>query len=191
MALRWKNIHPATKGACIMVLIPNFESQSHFFTPVALAVNEQQPSSIVDQRFVFQTNGVAIVNMPGQTSVDWSRNQALISPNMSDAFKAITTRHNIPIPAGAFPWFQVDSVIPFATLSSIFDRHQAIDAGFAVDRWRFRTRTGIGVQPGQTIQSLFDGLLVDLAVRDSDAVLHRISYHITVQGRIRFVTGLT
>ena len=91
-----------------MTLIPNFESQSHFFTPVALAVNERPPSSIVDQRFVFQTNGVAIVNMPGQT-----------------------------------------------------------------------------------LQSLFDGLLVDLAVRDSDAVIHRISYHITVQGRIRFVTGLT
>lgn len=174
-----------------MVLIPNFESQSHFFTPAALAVNEQPPSSIADQRFIFQTNGVAIVNMPGQTTVDWSRDQALISPNMGDAFKAITTRHNIPIPTGTFPWFQVDSVIPFATLSSIFDRHQAIDAGFAVDRWSFRTRTGTGPQPGQTFRSLFDGLLVDLAARDNDAVIHRISYHITVQGRVRFVTGLT
>ncbi|MBN7300189.1 hypothetical protein IUU89_30180, partial [Mycobacteroides abscessus subsp. abscessus] len=44
---------------------------------------------------------------------------------------------------------------------------------------------------GQTFRSLFDGLLVDLAVRDNDAVIHRISYHITVQGRVRFVTGLT
>lgn len=75
-----------------MVLIPNFESQSHFFTPAALAVNEQPSSSIADQRFIFQTNGVAIVNMPGQTTVDWSRDQALISPNMGDTFKAITTR---------------------------------------------------------------------------------------------------
>lgn len=86
-----------------MVLIPNFENQSHFFTPAALAANEQPPSSIADQRFIFQTNGVAIVNMPGQSTVDWSRDQALISPNMGDAFKAITTRHNIPIPTRDLP----------------------------------------------------------------------------------------
>ena len=30
----------------------------------------------------------------------------------------------------------------------------------------------------------------DLAVRDSDAVLHRVSYSITVEGKIRFVTSL-
>jgi hypothetical protein len=42
----------------------------------------------------------------------------------------------------------------------------------------------------QTLQNLLSGMIVDLAVRDTDAVLYRVSYSITVQGKMKFVTSL-
>ena len=79
---------------------------------------------------------------------------------------------------------------PIRTLSSIFDRHEAIDMGFAVDRWQMQTGPGTEAGTGQTLQNLLSGMIVDVAVRDSDAVLHRVSYSITVQGKMKFVTSL-
>ena len=173
-----------------MILVESYEAQSFFITPAALAVTEPRPATIADQRWIFQMNGVAIVNVQGKTNVDWLRDQLLISPNLGTALTPALARYSIPPVTGASPWMQVESSIPFATLSSIFDRHQAIDMGFAVDRWRMQTRPGTEAGTGQTLQNLLSGMIVDVAVRDSDAVLHRVSYSITVQGKMKFVASL-
>jgi hypothetical protein len=86
---------------------------------------------------------------------------------------------------------QVENWYPFATLSSIFDQNTAVNAGFAVDRWTPQSRPGTEAVTGNTIQGLLGGLFVDLAVRDIDAILHRVSYSIVVQGKIRFVTSVS
>ncbi len=173
-----------------MLFVASYESQSFFITPAALAVTEPRPATIADQRWIFQMNGVAIIDMRGKTNVDWFRDQLLISPNLGTALIPALTRYSIPPVQGATPWMQVESSIPFATLSSIFDQHHAIDMGFAVDRWKMQTRPGTEAGTGQTLQNLLSGMVVDLAVRDSDAVLHRVSYSITVQGKMKFVTTL-
>lgn len=174
-----------------MLTVHSYESQSFFITPAALAVTEPRPATIADQRWIFQMNGVAIVDIQGKTTVDWTRDQLLISPNLGSALLPSLSRYAIPAVAGGSPWMQVESAIPFATLSSIFDRHQAIDMGFAVDRWRMQTRPGTEAVTGQTLQGLLSGMVVDVAVRDSDAVLHRVSYSITVQGKMKFVSSLS
>lgn len=174
------------------VFVASYESQSHFVTPAALAVTEQPPATIADQRWIFQTNGVAIVNFTGKTTVDWSRDDLLISPPLGTALNDALIRYSIPVPPvrGAFPWMQVERWFPFATLSSIFDRHTAVDMGFAVDRWRPEARSGTEAGTGATLPNLISGMRVDIAARDSDATLHRVSYSITVEGKIKFVTGL-
>jgi hypothetical protein len=68
---------------------------------------------------------------------------------------------------------QVENWYPFVTLSSIFDQNTAVNAGFAVDRWTPQSRPGKEAVTGKTIQGLLSGLVVDLAVRDIDAILHR------------------
>jgi hypothetical protein len=53
-----------------------------------------------------------------------------------------------------------------------------------------QTRPGTEAGTGQTLQNLLSGMIVDLAVRDTDAFLYRISYSISVQGKMKFVTSL-
>ena len=46
--------------------------------------------------------------------------------------------------------------------------------------------TGIDVSSGAALNMLFTGIAVDVAVRDNDAWLYRVSYHITLLGKIVF-----
>ena len=174
-----------------MLFVQSYESESFFITPAALAVTEPRPATIADQRWIFQMNGVALITVHGQPNGDWFRDQLLISPNLSTALIPALARYSIPPVTGATPWMQVESSFPFATLSSLFDQHQAVDMGFAVDRWQILTRPGTEAGTGQTLQNLLSGMIVDLAVRDTDAFLYRVSYSITVQGKMKFVTSLS
>ena len=50
-----------------MLFVQSYESESFFITPAALAVTEPRPATIADQRWIFQMNGVAIINVQGAT----------------------------------------------------------------------------------------------------------------------------
>jgi hypothetical protein len=86
-----------------------------------------------------------------------------------------------------FAAFQVEQLAPFSTLSSVFNAQESINSGFAVDAWRpnpFFTANDLAT--GSPVADLFAGIQADLAVRDSDAFLYRVGYHITLVGRIIF-----
>ena len=51
-----------------MLFVESYESQSFFITPAALAVTEPPPATIADQRWIFQMNGVAIIDVQGKTT---------------------------------------------------------------------------------------------------------------------------
>jgi hypothetical protein len=63
-------------------------------------------------------------------------------------------------------------------MNSIFDQDQSVNAGYAVDAYRpiFTTR--------DTFTQIFSSLEVDLAVRDTDAFIFRVGYHLTLTGRV-------
>lgn len=71
----------------------------------------------------------------------------------------------------------------FATINAIYDAHKAVDAGFAVDRWR-PIKGGIIDQTGAQNYNVFAGMSVDIAARDVDAWVYRVGYSITLIGRI-------
>jgi hypothetical protein len=77
---------------------------------------------------------------------------------------------------------------PFASLSFIYDEQQSIYAGYAVDVWRpSHFLHGLRYpEVTQTIDRIFTGISVDVAVRDTDAIIYRLGYHITLLGRIAF-----
>jgi hypothetical protein len=84
--------------------------------------------------------------------------------------------------------FSVEGWAPFVSLSSIFNQGQSINSGFAVDVWRpNHFGNGTDVLSNRPVNNLFSGINVDLAVRDTDAWLHRIGYNITLVGKIVFV----
>jgi hypothetical protein len=77
---------------------------------------------------------------------------------------------------------------PFAAVSSIFDKTSGgVDVGFAVDVWRptpfIQTYKDSNDNP---IGNVFDGVNVDVAVMNNTATLHRVSYQITLLGKIAF-----
>jgi hypothetical protein len=60
--------------------------------------------------------------------------------------------------------------------------------GFAVDTWRpNHFATGTSVLSNQQVNNIFNGINVDVAVRDTDAWIHRVGYNITLLGKIAFI----
>jgi hypothetical protein len=134
----------------------------------------QPPVRPEDQQWLLTLSGVALFTFQGLTNTDWRRDSLRLHINLTGAIQA-TGRSAAP---GRELKFQVEQCAPFATLSSIFDQAQSVNAGYAVDAFRptFITR--------DTFAQIFDTLEVDLAVRDNDAFILRVGYQITLVGRI-------
>ena len=151
-----------------MLFVSSYESQSSSLPRRDFAVTEPRPATIADQRWIFQMNGVALVDIQGKTNTAWYRDQLLISPNLGTALTPALARYSIPPVPGATPWMQV-RVRSRRHPELHLRPHQAVDMGFAVDR-AYRTVLGPKAGTRQTLQNLISGMLVDVAVRDSDAI---------------------
>ena len=69
----------------------------------------------------------------------------------------------------------------------MFNKDQSVNSGFAVDVWRPNPfGTGSDVVNNTPLARLFNGIQVDAAVRDTDAFMHRLSYHISLVGQVKF-----
>ena len=175
-----------------MIEVTSFGGQNWLITPAALAVNETPPANIGAQKFLLVLSGVGIINLKGETSNDWLRDSVHILPDMLGPKNYAIARFGIPRPTGTagadyYTVFQVEQWSPFAAISSIFDQDQSINAGFAVDDWRPAPfNTGTNAISGAPVGNIFTGIIADVAVRDSDAWLYRVSYNITLLGRIVF-----
>lgn len=178
-----------------MIFALSYQSLSTFVIPAARAVTEPPLTDPHQQRWIFGLSGIALVDFTGTSNETWRHEQLLISPNLGSALLPALTRYAIPTPAGTpgrdwAPWIQVEDSLPLATLGSIFDANESINAGFAVDGWTMQLRPGTEVGTGAPVQNLLSGLVADLAVRDNDAILHRVSFSLLVHGPMRFVTNL-
>ena len=79
--------------------------------------------------------------------------------------------------------FDVNQFAPFAALSSFFDARTAVNAGFAVDAFAPTLRTVRDVD-GATFDRVFEGIDVDVAVRDTDATVLEVAYQVTLLGQV-------
>ena len=175
-----------------MIEPSRFAGQNWLITPAASAVSDAAPARIQDQTWLLVLTGVAIVDLKGVTGSEWRRETVRLQPEMNGPLQYAITRYAIPTPPGAdglnfTTWFQVEQWAPFAALSSMFNQNESVNSGFAVDVWRpnpFETLQD--ALSSATLNRLFTGIQVDVAVRDSDAWIHRISYNITLLGKIVF-----
>lgn len=173
-----------------MIEASNFDGQNWLITPAALSVNEARPT-VQEQKFLLALSGVVIVDIKGNSGAQWRRETVSLRPELFSALQYAVTRHGVPVPPGSSGGsyqllFEVEQWAPFAAVSSMFNEQQSINSGFAVDRWRpnpFASATGFNNTP---LDRLFSGIQVDVAVRDTDAWLHRVSYSIVLLGKIRF-----
>lgn len=127
--------------------------------------------------------GVVNVDLSGTIPDDWRRETILITPDISAPMHYALEHFQLPSAEGSLTKptkvFVVDQWAPFAAVSSVVDR--AGRAGFAVDQWRLHGDAGT--------DTIFSGVEVDVAVLNDHAEMYRVSYNITLVGRIFGVDG--
>jgi hypothetical protein len=179
-----------------MKILNTFGCNFFVITPAALAVGEHPPASIHDQKWLLVLSGVVIADLQGNSEAQWLREIVSFTPDVSGPFGPLSwaiTRFSIPTPPGQFGLdydvaFPLEEWVPFATLSSIFNQGPSINSGFAVDRWRASDfASGTDILSGLPVNNIFTGINVDLAVRDTDAIIYRLGYNITLLGKIAFL----
>lgn len=172
--------------------VTTFAGQNWLIAPAATAVNQAPPARIQDQTWLLVLSGVGLLGLKGISAAQWLRDTVSIRPDLSGPLQYAINRYAIPTPlgtSGANYWvgFQVEQWAPFAALSSMFNQNQSVNSGFAVDVWRPNPfGTGTDAFTSAPLHNLFSGIQVDVAVRDSDAWLYRLSYEITLLGKIAF-----
>ena len=190
------------RGFNSMKYLSDFAGQNWLVTPAALAVGETPPTSILDQKWLLVLSGVVVANQRGDNSGNWNHQTVSFTPDMSGTDDPTSTsgplnwaisQYSIPKPPGTVGTdylirFSLEEWSPFVSLGSVFDQGQSINAGFAVDDWRPNPfDSGNDVVTGQPVNNIFTGVNADLAVSDSDAWIYRLTYNITLLGKIVFI----
>ncbi|MBN9133996.1 MAG: hypothetical protein J0H48_11640 [Nitrosospira multiformis] len=132
------------------------------------------PGQPEDQKWHLVLSGIAFFTFQGTSTGDWRRDSLRMAIDLKPAMQ-FTGRSAAP---GKELRFQVEQWAPYSALNSIFDANQSVNAGFAADSFRmiFATRGAFS--------QIFESFEVDLAVRDSDAFIFRVGYHLTLIGTI-------
>jgi hypothetical protein len=188
----------------IDVFLDNFSGQNWLITPAALAVGERPPRTILDQKWLLVLSGVVEANLQGNSTSAWLNETVSFIPGNSVSLgfglnegplNYAINHYSIPRPStnpkDYDVVFSVQNWAPFACLSAIFDEHQSIDAGYAVNVWRPRHfLTGVKYPDvTQPINNVFTGVNVDVGVRDTDAKILKLSYNTTLLGTIAFAAS--
>jgi hypothetical protein len=173
--------------------VSRFAGQNWTITPEALALNEPKPANISEQNFLLLLTGVGIIDFQGNNAHDWRRDTATIFPDIASPLNFAVNKYGIPRPVGLHttPNIDLEQWAPFAAVSSSFEREAGgVDVGFAVDVWRPSPFFHAISPGGQAHSNIFTGIEVDLAVRNNNATMHRISYQITLVGNIIFLATI-
>lgn len=179
--------------------LTNFAGQNWLITPAALAVGEQPPASIHDQKWLLVLTGVVQANFEGNSASQWLNTNMSFLPDMAGATGSgplnwAIGQYGIPKPADPDYTiaFALDEWAPYVSLSAIFDQDQSINAGYAVNVWRpNHFATGINALNNAPVGNIFTGVNADVGVRDTDAWILSLSYNITLRGRIVFLKAPT
>ncbi len=127
--------------------------------------------AVTKELFVVEA-GVAIFNFRGDGG-EWLRDQLDIPTD------TVMMRPSVGGGPGSLVTFHGPRVVATASLASISNNNEAINAGWAVDAcWWDQDASGRIV------------LHVNLAVRDGDGFLDRIAYHMTAIGFPVFEVGI-
>jgi hypothetical protein len=170
-----------------MIQLTDFEGQNWLITPAALALNDPRPRDIHDQKWLLVLSGVVRAGLWG----DEKDPEVQILPDVPSPCHYAINHHGIPRPPGAEGSqynvaFQAELWAPFAAVSSSFNKDADYDQ-VGVRRWRPSPfRTGFDMFTGNPIHNIFDGIIVECVLIDSDIEIQWISYNIALLGKIVF-----
>jgi hypothetical protein len=174
-------------GTNQMINPKSYVSQHWVITPVSLAFNETAPSSVSEQKWLLVLTGVAVLELKGN-GPEWLHETVALQPKIHGALNHAVEKFGIPRPPARDYelLFETEHWAPHVTLNSIFNKNQSVNSGFAVDSWSTKFQSRREITTGNEIIKCYKGVEVEVAVSDIDAYIARVSYHITLQGKIRF-----
>ncbi|MEA3011838.1 MAG: hypothetical protein QOD42_383 [Sphingomonadales bacterium] len=146
-------------------------------------------AALREQKWLLVLSGVALVNFEGTLANDWNHEtlDLGLASALAPPLDHIIGAHRIARPSRQHvASFQVEQAAPFAGLSAIFGNGSPRQPGYAVDDWGVNLFTGTEAGTNASLRGLFAGLLVALAVRNRSAIIYRVSYTVSLLGRIRF-----
>ena len=173
------------------VIYPSsYSVQNWLITPVAPSTLKSTPSDVREQRFILMLTGVAVVELKGSSSNAWKFGTVVIKPDLDPPISHACAEHGVPRPPDAGvneAKFHVEQIVQVTGLSSIYNDNESNDSGFAVNSWGpYGWATEQDMLTGQTFDHIFVGVQAEIAARDTDAYVKRLSYNITLLGRIVF-----
>ncbi len=120
-------------------------------------------TEVANNRHLVTLTGIAVIDYKGRTRDAWRRDRLLLGLRFPTGF----------LPPGK--WFKIEHWAPFVTINAIYNEDYSRNAGWAVDEF------GLS-RPREMKVSNHIGIWANLAVRDSDGVIFRVGYSLTVSG---------
>jgi hypothetical protein len=197
------------------IFIGKYYGQNWLITPAAPVVGEPPPRTPLDQKWLVVLSGVVSASsdvvLQGNSNSNWFYQTVFFQPgnglsmceigsSNAGPLNYVINKYHIPRPYSTPPdhdyvtVFAMEQMSPFVSLSWTFDANQSVNAGYAVRVWRPHgpVLNSVSVDPnhlGQPLNNIFEGINVDLAIRDNDAYILALSYNITILGHIGFADG--
>jgi hypothetical protein len=145
-----------------------FTARNFMFVPI------ETPSIGGAFRGLIILSGVAIIDFGGIGSGDWRRDQVILDLNV-DLGQAIHLAPYTPPPLRQFVGFSIAQSVPFAT----------VNARLA----RLLPQHAVHPNDGTAVDAFFSSpggamILIDVAVRNVDSVIHRLGYHLSLYGTL-------
>lgn len=120
-------------------------------------------TEVANNRHLVTITGVAVIDYKGISSDSWRRDRLFLTLRFPTGF----------LPPGK--WLRIEHWAPFVTINAIYNKDQAVNAGWAVDEF------GLSRPPEMKVSNAI-GIWANLAVRDTDGYLYRVGYSLTVSG---------
>ena len=152
-------------------------------------------AALRDQLWLVTLTGMVGTEFTGTLANDWNRETLALRPGIAAALERVVAAHGIARPPNSIPVFEVEQAAPFASVSAALGPAppppsplgaRGTQAGFAADAWRVDLTSETELPTKVVLNRIFVGLSVDLAVRNRGASIHRVSYIVSMLGRIRF-----
>jgi hypothetical protein len=178
-----------------MTITVQSAGENWVITPAPASPFGVPPRNIRQQQWMLVLTGVAIVfdngtqGIQGTLPDDWRRETVTLTQDVGTPLEFVIKEFSIPPPTEPFTslGLSLHQWAPYVAVSSGF--HQGTeDAGFAVDTWRPSPFAQDGRDAsGAALNNIYDGIDVDIAVRNNRAWIYRVSYQITLVGLLAYV----